>query len=71
VNLNLGLRALMARIHDMAKDAGYTAARVASKVNAHGELVIALLIPPRTPGMTKSYGRAAVARTRAIMSATD
>jgi hypothetical protein len=55
--MNLGLRAIMQRIEDMAREAGYTAARVASKVNTRGELVIALLIPPRTPGEWSSPSR--------------
>ncbi|MGO9833317.1 MAG: hypothetical protein ACLP1X_03805 [Polyangiaceae bacterium] len=43
------IRALMHSIGDLAKEKGIDG-RVASKVNARGELVIALLIPPRTPG---------------------
>lgn len=48
--MNLGLQALMRRVEEVAREKGYNAARVLSKVNAHGEFVIALLIPPRTPG---------------------
>jgi hypothetical protein len=47
--MNLLIRALMHSIDDLAKEKGIDG-RVASKVNARGELVIALLIPPRTPG---------------------
>jgi hypothetical protein len=43
------VRALMQEIEDLAKSKGIVG-RVLSKVNVHGELVIALLIPPRHPG---------------------
>jgi hypothetical protein len=38
----------MGQIADLAKKTGFSAARVDVKVNARGELVIAVLIPPRT-----------------------
>lgn len=47
--MNLWIRALMTSVDDLAKAKGVTG-RVLSKVNARGELVIALVIPPRTPG---------------------
>jgi hypothetical protein len=47
--MNLWVRALMTSIDDLAKAKGVIG-RVLSKVNVRGELVIALLIPPRTPG---------------------
>ena len=47
--MTLMVRALMQQIADLAKSKGIVG-RVLSKVNAHGELVIALLIPPRLPG---------------------
>ena len=47
--MNLVVHALMQQIEDLAKAKGFTAARVLSKVNAYGELVIAVLIAPRTP----------------------
>jgi hypothetical protein len=47
MNLTLGARALMADLDRLAKEKGFQNARVNVKVNAHGELVIAVLIPPR------------------------
>jgi hypothetical protein len=46
--MNLTVRALMHQIEDLARARGFEAARVLSKVNRHGELVIGLVIPPRT-----------------------
>lgn len=37
-------------IADLAKARGLDRARVREKVNAQGELVIALIIPPKYPG---------------------
>jgi hypothetical protein len=46
--MNLTIRALMHQIEELAHAKGFERARVLSKVNRHGELVIGLLIPPRT-----------------------
>ena len=46
--MNLTVRALMHQIEELAREKGFERARVLSKVNRHGELVIGLLIPPRT-----------------------
>jgi hypothetical protein len=48
--MTLLVRAIMAQIGAIAVAKGFEGARVLSKVNRRGELVIALLIPPRTPG---------------------
>jgi hypothetical protein len=48
MNLTLGLRTLMSQIDGLAKSHGFSKARVDAKVNRRGELVIAVLIPPRT-----------------------
>jgi hypothetical protein len=45
--MNLMIRALMQQIEELARARGFERARVLSKVNHHGELVIGLLIPPR------------------------
>ena len=58
-------RVLMGQIDDLAKKVGFLAARVDVKVNAHGELVIAVLIPPRTPdewGPPSTFDRREAAR---------
>ncbi len=47
-HMNLAVRALMNEIEGLARKAGFDRARVLSKVNRHGELVIGVLIPPRT-----------------------
>jgi hypothetical protein len=39
----------MQQIEKAAKAQGFREARVLCKTNAHGELVIACIIPPRTP----------------------
>ena len=48
--MNLAVRALMHQIEDLAHASGFERARVLSKVNHRGELVIGVLIPPRTAG---------------------
>ena len=48
MNLTLGVRTLMNQIDGLAKGMGFSKARVQVKVNRRSELVIALLIPPRT-----------------------
>jgi hypothetical protein len=45
--MNLGIKALMAKVEQAARDAGFSKARVLYKTNRFGELVIAVLIPPR------------------------
>jgi hypothetical protein len=47
--MHLVVRALMQAIDDLAKSKGIVG-RVLYKTNAYGELVIALLVPPRHPG---------------------
>jgi hypothetical protein len=47
--MNLAVRALMQQIEDAAKSQGFHEARVQFKTNASGELVVACIIPPRTP----------------------
>jgi hypothetical protein len=49
MKLTLGVQALMNAIGDLAKARGIAGA-VRPTVNARGELVIALIIPPRHPG---------------------
>jgi hypothetical protein len=49
MNLTLGVRTLMNQIDGLAKAMGFAKARVQVNVNRQSELVIALLIPPRTP----------------------
>ena len=46
--MNLMVRALMQQIEELAQARGFKRVRVLSKVNHQGELVIGLLIPPRT-----------------------
>lgn len=48
MHLTIGVRAMMSQIDDIAKRTGFANARVDVKVNMRGELVVALLIPPRT-----------------------
>jgi|HubBroStandDraft_1064217.scaffolds.fasta_scaffold117285_2 hypothetical protein len=65
MNLTIAARVLMGQIDDLAKKVGFLAARVDVKVNAHGELVIAVLIPPRTPdewGPPSTFDRREAAR---------
>jgi hypothetical protein len=63
--MNLVVRALMQQIEELAHARGFERARVLSKVNRHGELVIGLLIPPRSldewgqgPKLTRDEKRA-------------
>jgi hypothetical protein len=49
MNLTVGVRALASQADELAKKLGFLASRVDLKVNARGELVVAILIPPRTP----------------------
>jgi hypothetical protein len=65
MNLTIAARVLMGQIDDLAKKVGFLAARVDVKVNTHGELVIAVLIPPRTPdewGPPSNFDRREAAR---------
>lgn len=48
--MNLLVNALKHALADLAKRHELSAARVDYKVNARGELVVALIIPPRRPG---------------------
>jgi hypothetical protein len=49
MELSLGVQVLMNDITGLAKAKGFEHARVQAKVNVRGELVIAVLIPPRVP----------------------
>ena len=49
MTLTVGVRALMSQVHDIAMKTGFSSARVDAKLNRHGELVVALLVPPRSP----------------------
>jgi hypothetical protein len=49
MELTTGLRVLMGQIADSAHKMGFSSSRVDVRVNARGELVIAVLIPPRHP----------------------
>ena len=40
----------MSQVGELARSKGFEHARVLSKVNKYGELVVAILIPPRTVG---------------------
>jgi hypothetical protein len=48
--MNLLVRSLMSQMEELARAKGFEHARVLSKVNRHGELVVAVLIPPRAVG---------------------
>jgi hypothetical protein len=48
--MNLLMNQVRHEIADLAKAKGLANARVREKVNAKGELVIALIIPPSRPG---------------------
>lgn len=63
--MNLMVRALMQQIEELAHARGFERVRVLSKVNHQGELVIGLLIPPRSfdewggaPPLTRDEKRA-------------
>jgi hypothetical protein len=45
--MNLLVKSLMSQIGEVARAKGFEHARVLSKVNKHGELVVAILISPR------------------------
>jgi hypothetical protein len=49
MDLTTGVRVLMGQIADSAKKMGFSSSRVDVRVNARGELVIAVLVPPRHP----------------------
>jgi hypothetical protein len=49
MELTTGVRVLMGQIADSAHKMGFSSSRVDVRVNARGELVIAVLIPPRHP----------------------
>ena len=48
--MNLLINALKNALSDLAKAKGLEKARVLDKVNARGELVVAIIIPPSRPG---------------------
>lgn len=48
--MNLLINALKNALHQLAIAKGVTGGRVLHKVNARGELVVALIIPPSRPG---------------------
>jgi hypothetical protein len=50
MHLTLGVRVLMKELEALAKSKGFGMARVQAKVNVRGELVLAVIIPARTPG---------------------
>ncbi len=49
MELATDVRVLMGQIADSAQKVGFSSSHVDVKVNARGELVIAILIPPRHP----------------------
>jgi hypothetical protein len=50
MHLTLGVRVLMNELEALAKSKGFGMARVQAKVNVRGELVLAVIVPARTPG---------------------
>jgi hypothetical protein len=48
--VTLLIQAILQQLQDLATRKGLVGARVASKVNDRGELVLALIIPPRYRG---------------------
>ncbi len=46
--MNLLVKSLMNQMGELARAKGFERARVLSKVNKYGELVVAVLISPRT-----------------------
>ena len=48
--LNLLVRAVASALTDVAKEKGLVNARVDWRTNKRGELVIAIIVPPKTPG---------------------
>jgi hypothetical protein len=51
--MNLLVNALKNSLADLAKAKGLEHARVLEKVNARGELVVAIIVPPSRPGEWK------------------
>lgn len=49
-SMNLLVNALKLALSDVAKAKGLEKARVLNKVNARGELVVAIIVPPSRPG---------------------
>jgi hypothetical protein len=49
MELSLGVRVLMGALEALAKSKGFADVRVLPKVNARGELVLGVILPPRTP----------------------
>jgi hypothetical protein len=60
--MNLVVSTLMLEIHELAKRKGFDKSRVLAKVNARSELVIGLIIPPRTPDEWSNPPRSADVR---------
>jgi hypothetical protein len=52
--MNLLVNQLKHALADLAKAKGLPNARVLDKVNARGELVIAIIVPPSRPGEWKA-----------------
>ncbi|MGD0674897.1 MAG: hypothetical protein ABSC94_05725 [Polyangiaceae bacterium] len=50
MELSLGIRVLMNELEGLARTKGFATARVQCKVNVRGELVLAVIIPARSPG---------------------
>ena len=66
MDLTTGVRVLMGQIANSAQKMGFSSSRVDVRVNARGELVIAVLIPPRHPdewGPPSTFDERQAART--------
>lgn len=55
--MNLLVQQLKAAIDDLAKRKGLVGARVLDKLNQHGEIVIALILPKTSAGDRRTSGR--------------
>jgi hypothetical protein len=49
MDMPLAVSVLMRELEALTQSKGFSKARVKSKVNARGELVLGVIIPPRTP----------------------
>jgi len=56
--VNLLVQQLKASIAELARRKGLVGARVLEKVNRYGEVVIALILPPRENGSSEQSGDA-------------
>lgn len=54
--MNLLVQQLKASIAELARNKGLSGARVLEKVNRYGEVVIALILPPRGGGSERQDG---------------